>query len=128
MKITIAINPSTGTCKFHTPEGFTPNATGAQWRIDLANYLKEHSVTVDQPIKVNKAEIEKNWELGLVTNYLNNYYFPSTLNDQPVLTHLTIVEIDTLEPWIITDYYGAEIVESLPEYRQVDDFNYHEIV
>ena len=126
MNITIAINPSTG--KFHTPEGFTSDAVATQWLIDLANYLKEHSVTVDQPIKVNKAEIEKNWEQGLVTNYLNNYYFPSTLCDEPVLTHLTIVEIDTLEPWIITEYDGAEVVETLPDYRQVDEFNYHEIV
>lgn len=44
------------------------------------------------------------------------------------MARLMIVDIDTNEPWLITTYDGAESVESIPEYRQLDDFNYHEIV
>lgn len=125
MNISIAISDTFGNC--HLPKGFDSEAVGTQWRIDLANYLKEHAVTVPRE-HVTKETIDKNWEKGLTTNYENLYYFPSDLNGQPVIAHLTIVDIDTLEPWIITTYDGAESVETIPEYRQVDDFNYHEMV
>ena len=132
MTISIAISESFG--KFHMPKGFDSEAVGTQWRIDLANYLKEHSVTIPKKqLTVPKEQfaketIDKNWEKGLITNYENLYYFPSDLNGQPIITHLTIVDIDTTEPWIITTYDGAESVETIPEYRQMDDFNYHEMV
>lgn len=132
MTINIAISESFGT--FHLPKNFNSNALGTQWRIDLANYLKEHSVTIPKKqLTVPKEQfaketIDKNWENGLITNYENLYYFPSNLNGQPIITHLTIVDIDTTNPWIITTYDGAESVESIPEYRQMDDFNYHEMV
>lgn len=132
MTISIAISESFE--KFHIPKNFNSNAMGTQWRIDLANYLKEHSATIPKKqLTVPKEQfaketIDKNWEKGLITNYENLYYFLSNLNGQPIITHLTIVDIDTTEPWIITTYDGAESVETIPEYRQMDDFNYHEMV
>ena len=131
MIINIAINENFG--KLHTPKGFDSEAVGTQWRIDLANYLKEHAVTIPKKqLTVPKEQfaketIDKNWEKGLITNYENLYYFPSDLNGQPIIAHLTIVDIDTTKPWIITTYDGAESVEAIPEYRQMDDFNYHEM-
>ena len=131
MTISIAISESFG--KFHMPKGFDSEAVSTQWRIDLANYLKKHSVTIPKKqLTVPKEQfaketIDKNWEKGLITNYKNLYYFPSDLNGHPIITHLTIVDIDTTKPWIITTYDGAESVETIPEYRQMDDFNYHEM-
>lgn len=125
MNISIAISESFGT--FHLPKNFNSNARGTQWRIDLANYLKEHAVTVPRE-ELTEETVNKNWEKGLTTNYENLYYFPSNLNKRPVMARLMIVDIDTNEPWLITTYDGAESVESIPEYHQLDDFNYHEIV
>lgn len=125
-KINIAINPSFG--KFHVPSTFQSNNIGTQWRIDLAKHLMENSYAVDKVGLVTEEVIKKFWNVQKFTKYNNSYYFVSELNNTPVIIHLDVVEVDTDIPWIINHHDGAEFVSELPDFRQVDEFGYHEEV
>jgi hypothetical protein len=125
-KINIAINPSFG--KFHVPSTFNSDNTGTQWRIDLAKHLIENSYAVDQVGLLTEEAVKKFWSVQKFTKYKNSYYFVSELNNMPVIAHLDVVEVDTDIPWLINRYDGAESVSELPDFRQVDEFGYHEEV
>ena len=123
-KINIAINSSFG--KFHVPSTFQSDNTGTQWRIDLEKLLMENSYDIDKVGLLTEEVVKKFWNIQKFTKYKNSYYFVSELNNQPVIVHLDVVEIDTDIPWVINRYDGTEFVSELPDFRQVDDFGYHE--
>lgn len=125
-KINIAINPSFG--KFHVPSTFQSDNFGTQWRIDLAKHLMENSYAIDQAELVTVAAIEEFGAVQKFTKYKNRYYFMSELNGKPIIPHLDVIEVDTDIPWIIKNHDGAESVSELPNFRQVDEFGYHEEV
>lgn len=131
-KINIAINPSFD--KFHEPSTFQSDNIGTQWRIDLAKHLMKNSYAIKNSELVTEDVIKNNWSVQKFTKYKNNYYFVSELNNTPVITHLTVVEVDTDIPWFINYYEGTEFVSELSElsesqdFHQVDEFGCHEEV
>lgn len=131
-KINIAINPSFG--KFHVPNTFQSENFGTQWRIDLAKHLMENSYAIENGELVTEDVIKNNWSVQKFTKYKNNYYFVSELNNTPIITHLTVVEVDTDIPWFINYYEGTEFVSELSElsesqdFHQVNEFGCHEEV
>lgn len=128
MKIQIAISTNFGA--FYQPKGFETNSFRTEWRIELAKYLAQNATVSKKICDYDKEKggiqlIRK--KDGQILE--NLYYFNEATTDMlpGELATLTVVEVDTNDDWIISEYDGAESIEDVPQYRRVDKYGYHEI-